>query len=81
MIRFSFLMIALFAIPAYAGSDVWRWRDAKGQLHYSNIEEKVPASAEVVRTQIGQVTGPALVPEPSAPHEDVTPPETPRRES
>ena len=79
MIRLPFLMIALFAIPAAASSDVWRWRDAGGQLHYSNVAEHVPAYAEPVTTQLGHVTMPAA--EPARPREAVKPAPAPERES
>ena len=81
MIRLPFLMIALFAIPAFATSEVWRWRDASGQLHYSNIPENVPAYAERVETQLGRLSVPPGAPAPARPREDVKPTGDHRRES
>jgi hypothetical protein len=62
MIRLSLPLVALLVVPAFAGNDVWRWRDANGQLHYSNIEERIPAYAELVKTQIGHASVPAAAP-------------------
>ena len=73
MIRLSFLMIALFAIPAAASSDVWRWRDASGHLHYSNVAEHVPSWAEPVTTQLGHVSMPERAVEPASPREEGKP--------
>ena len=63
MLRFV-LVFAALALPALAGADeVWRWRDANGQLHYSNVRSNVPPDAVPVRARLGRVGGtPAPVP-------------------
>jgi len=41
----ALLVLALLVLPAAAGAGTWRWRDAAGRLHYSNIVSEVPAGA------------------------------------
>jgi hypothetical protein len=65
MVRFMVLAVALVALPVLAHADqVWRWTDASGRLHYSNIPEHVPAYAEPVRGGLGRLSG--TVPAPDA---------------
>jgi hypothetical protein len=63
MTRFVLVLVAL-ALPALAGAEeMWRWRDAAGKLHYSNVKANVPADAEPVRTRLGRLEGtPAPMP-------------------
>ena len=35
---------------------MWRWRDAAGHLHYSNVQEKTPSSAVKLDNKIGVIT-------------------------
>lgn len=72
MIRVAFLAAAL-VLPALAQAEqVWRWEDAAGRLHYSNVAARVPSYAEPVRTTIGRIggtlpPGEARLAEPAAP--------------
>src|SRR5579885_2654566 len=49
----TLLFLAILSVPALVHADVWRWRDARGQLHYSNVSEHVPPHATVVTGAIG----------------------------
>jgi hypothetical protein len=74
MIRVAFLAVALM-VPALAQADqVWRWQDAAGRLHYSNVPERVPPYAEPVRTTIGRLALPPIE------AREVRPAEAPRLE-
>src|SRR5213594_233107 len=54
-------MIRAALLPAVALADeVWRWKDASGRLHYSNVRAHVPRYAEPVATDIGHVSLPHL---------------------
>ena len=78
MLRFVALVAALIILPAGAGAeDIWRWRDAAGRLHYSNVRENVPAGAETLGTRPGR---PAQDPsgETAHPESDVPRPGGPR---
>lgn len=58
-------LLALLAltIPTFASADVWRWRDASGQVHYSNVPGNVPKHATPVRADVGFVAAaPTLEP-------------------
>ena len=48
------LALSLVALPglALAGDQMWRWKDHGGTTHYSNIEAKAPAKAELVDTRV-----------------------------
>ncbi len=47
------LALSLLVVPALAGADeMWRWTDASGTIHYSNVESLVPADADAVKTRI-----------------------------
>src|SRR2546427_11225552 len=74
MIRLPILLVTLVAVPAFAGGDVWRWRDGSGLLHYSNMAERVPAYAERVETQLGHVSLPAGAPAGAKARRETTPP-------
>ena len=74
MIRVAFLVAAL-ALPALCRADqVWRWEDAAGRLHYSNVRAHVPSYAEPLRGSIGIVHMPAVAP--MAPAETIRVPMT-----
>lgn len=47
------LGLCLLALPAAGhAEEVWRWTDANGTTHYSNVQARVPADAEAVKTRI-----------------------------
>ncbi|MCW5889399.1 MAG: DUF4124 domain-containing protein [bacterium] len=47
------LGLCLLALPAAGhAEEVWRWTDAHGTTHYSNVQARVPADAEAVKTRI-----------------------------
>jgi len=47
------LALTVALVPALAlAEDMWRWKDAQGVLHYSNIARDVPAGATLVDTHI-----------------------------
>jgi hypothetical protein len=59
------LLILALALPALAHADeMWRWRDAAGRMHYSNVPEKAPSGAARIDKGIGYVEG--AVDEPDA---------------
>jgi hypothetical protein len=78
MLRFVALAAALIVVPAGAGAEeIWRWRDAAGRLHYSNVRENVPPGAETLGGRPGR---PAHDPagERARPESDVPGPDGPR---
>jgi hypothetical protein len=54
-----FVLFAL-TLPALARADVWRWRDAHGRTHYSNVPASVPKYADPVRADVGYVAATPL---------------------
>jgi hypothetical protein len=47
------VLLVLAVLPALASAeDIWRWKDAKGTLHYSNQADAVPPGATRVDTPI-----------------------------
>jgi len=59
----SFAFVLILTLPALARAEdtMWKWRDARGRLHYSNVQDEVPQGAETVTKTIGIVE-----PEPAA---------------
>ena len=57
MVTRAILTLALLLPIAAHAEDMFRWRDAKGRLHYSNDTEKVPAGSQVVSKQLGHIGG------------------------
>lgn len=57
MVMRAILTLALLVPIAAHAEDMFRWRDAKGRIHYSNDTEKVPAGSQVVTKQLGQIGG------------------------
>jgi hypothetical protein len=53
MARLSILIAIL--LPTLAAADAWKWRDASGVLHYSNVA--APRGAVPVRGRIGIIGG------------------------
>ena len=51
--RSILLALTVTLAPALVGAEeVWRWKDGRGVLHYSNHTRNVPADAAVVKTPI-----------------------------
>ena len=51
--RSILLALTVTLAPALVGAeDVWRWKDGRGVLHYSNLAGNVPSDAAVVKTPI-----------------------------
>src|SRR5437660_1033632 len=47
------LAVLLVLVPALVhAEDVWRWKDAKGTLHYSNRAADAPPDATIVNTRL-----------------------------
>src|SRR5262245_10600399 len=47
------LALGLLVLPVLGhASDVWRWTDAQGKIHYSNVAGSVPDSATAVTTTV-----------------------------
>lgn len=47
------LALPLLALPLFAhAEDVWRWQDAHGTVHYTNVPGTAPENAEQVKTRI-----------------------------
>jgi hypothetical protein len=67
LVSLSFLVAAFFvavADPANAQA-IYRWRDAHGQLHFSNQVARAPSHAAAVElAPLGSITGPAHAPRP-----------------
>jgi hypothetical protein len=55
-IRAIVTLALLLPLAAHA-EDMFRWRDARGRLHYSNDTEKVPAGAKALTKPIGLIGG------------------------
>jgi hypothetical protein len=52
------LLILALALPAAArAEDLWRWRDAAGRLHYSNVPDHAPSGAAQIGGGIGFLQG------------------------
>ena len=49
-------LVLVLPIAAHA-EDMFRWRDARGRIHYSNDTEKVPEGAQVVTKKLGEIGG------------------------
>jgi hypothetical protein len=57
MVIRAILTLALLVPVAAHADDMFRWRDARGRVHYSNDSEKVPAGARPVTRQLGFIGG------------------------
>ena len=57
MVIRAILTLALLVPIAAHADDMFRWRDARGRVHYSNDTEKVPAGARPVTKQLGFIGG------------------------
>ena len=49
-----FVLLTLM-VPALALGDVWRWKDAGGRLHYSNVAAHAPSGASLVAGSLGRI--------------------------
>jgi hypothetical protein len=68
----TLLVVVALALPLAAQADqVWRWRDAGGRLHYSNVPESVPEHARRVRARVGYLAGDLPAPDPKWIEEDL----------
>jgi hypothetical protein len=67
----TLLLLAILCVPALVHADVWRWRDARGQLHYSNVSEHVPPHATVVTGGIGTLASEVPAPDMKAIERDL----------
>ena len=51
MLKIALLLV--LALPGLAGAEMWRWKDAAGQVHYSNVPGHVPVHAATVHRDVG----------------------------
>jgi hypothetical protein len=76
MIKGALLVLALVLPAVVHADDMFRWRDAKGRVHYSNDPEKIPQGAAPIRTKLGEIggepIGPAMAP-PAEPRKPAAP--------
>src|SRR2546422_1168840 len=70
--RLKLALLLVLARPGLAGAEMWRWKDAAGQVHYSNVPGHVPSHAATVHRDVGY-----LAPAPLA--LEVTPSADPER--
>jgi len=47
------LVVLALTLPALGHADVWRWKDSRGRVHYSNVPASVPKHADPVRANVG----------------------------
>jgi hypothetical protein len=53
VLRMVAVAAAFFVLAGQSRAEqVWRWTGSDGRVHYSNEQSRVPADAEIVRTQI-----------------------------
>jgi len=57
MITRAILVLALLLPVAAKAEDMFRWRDARGRVHYSNDTEQVPQGAAAVTRELGHIGG------------------------
>jgi hypothetical protein len=57
MVIRSILVLALLLPVTAKAEDMFRWRDARGRIHYSNDSEKVPEGAAPVTKPLGHIGG------------------------
>jgi hypothetical protein len=51
------VFLAAVVLPALAWGATWRWYDASGQPHYTNVESHAPSYADRLGGRIGLVKG------------------------
>jgi glutaredoxin len=54
------LLLALLALPLTAASEIYRWTDAQGKVHYSD-NPPPEAQAKQIKVRINSIEGPAVV--------------------
>jgi glutaredoxin len=54
------LLLALLALPLTAASEIYRWTDAQGKVHYSD-NPPPEAKAKQIKVRINSIEGPAVV--------------------
>jgi glutaredoxin len=60
MTALRFLLLAVLIAPLPAGSEVYKWTDAQGRVHYSDSAPP-EAKAQQVKIRINSIQGPAVV--------------------
>src|SRR5437867_2166078 len=58
MLKIALLLV--LALPGLAGAEMWRWKDAAGRVHYSNVAGHVPAHAATVHRDVGYLASAPL---------------------
>jgi len=53
-------LLLVLALPGLAGAEMWRWKDAAGRVHYSNVAGHVPAHAATVHRDVGYLASAPL---------------------
>ena len=69
----------LLPIAAARAEDVFKWRDARGRIHYSTDTEKTPAGAAAVTRKLGEIGGTPVGEALAVPEAPAAPPLMPRR--
>ena len=54
------LLFALLIVPLLATSEVYKWTDAQGRIHYSDSPPP-EAKAKQVKIKVSSIQGPAVV--------------------
>lgn len=44
--RMLLALVMLLSVAALAGETMYRWKDSKGQVHYTNDRASIPAGAK-----------------------------------
>jgi len=60
MIALRLLLLAVLLAPLHAGSEIYKWTDAQGHLHYSDSAPP-GTKAQQVKVKISSIQGPAVV--------------------
>jgi Domain of unknown function (DUF4124) len=55
MVRYMLLAAAL-VMPTLGHAGIWHWRDASGQVHFSNVAGRTPMSAMPARGHLGALS-------------------------
>jgi len=59
-----FVLLCL-VVPVTAGAEMWRWLDAGGRIHYSNVPSHIPREAEEIHGRLGFLTAAPVEAEPT----------------
>ena len=60
MIVLRVVLLALLIVPLLASSEVYKWTDAQGRIHYSDSPPP-EAKAKQVKIKVSSIQGPAVV--------------------